>query len=110
MKAKLFALPFFLSAMFTALPAAAQRYSDGPGAWHHDVGVGHMVFGGLMMILVLGAIVVLIVLLVRSVGGPDASSRPASRDRSPLDILDERYARGEIDREEYQQRRQDLAG
>ncbi len=110
MTAKLVALPLFLSAMLTALPAAAQRYSDGPGAWHHNFGAGHMLFGGLMMILVFGAIVALIFLLVRSVGGANASSRPPSQNRSPLDILDERYARGEIDREEYQQRRQDLTG
>lgn len=110
MKAKLFALPFFLAAMFTPLPAVAQRYSDSPGAWHHDFGAGHMLFGGLMMFLVLGAIVVLIVLLVRSASGSDASSRIPGHKRSPLDILDERYARGEIDRDEYHQRRQDLGG
>jgi len=30
------------------------------------------------------------------------------RDKTPLQILQERYARGEIDREEYEQKRQDL--
>jgi putative membrane protein len=30
--------------------------------------------------------------------------------RTARDILDERYARGEIDREEYQRRRDDIAG
>jgi putative membrane protein len=30
--------------------------------------------------------------------------------RTPREILDERYARGEIDREEYQRRCEDIAG
>jgi putative membrane protein len=35
---------------------------------------------------------------------------PSSRVRTARDILDERYAKGEIEREEYMRRRQDLAG
>jgi len=31
-----------------------------------------------------------------------------SRDKSPLEIVQERYARGEIDREEYEQKKRDL--
>jgi putative membrane protein len=30
--------------------------------------------------------------------------------RTPLDILNDRYARGEIEREEYLQRRKDIGG
>ena len=35
------------------------------------------------------------------------SSRGA-RDKTPLEIVQERYARGEIDREEYEQKERDL--
>jgi putative membrane protein len=38
------------------------------------------------------------------------SGNGGGRVRTARDILDERYARGEIDREEYQRRRDDIAG
>lgn len=47
-------------------------------------------------------------LVVRWIGGGNGA-RGASA-RSARDILDERYARGEIDREEYLQRKNDIAG
>lgn len=70
-------------------------------------GWGHMLFGGLMMVSFWGIIIALVVLLVRGLtrsrGGTLSQQRPAA-----LDILQERYARGEIDREEYAQRKRDL--
>jgi len=48
------------------------------------------------------------VVLVRWLGG--GSDDGVRRARTARDILDERYARGEIDREEYQRRRNDIAG
>jgi putative membrane protein len=45
---------------------------------------------------------------VRWLGG--AGSTAAGPERTARDILDERYARGEIDREEYLRRRQDIDG
>jgi putative membrane protein len=68
-----------------------------------------MVFGPLIMIVVLVAVVALTVLLVRWIGGPwlgGASNHKPPQ--TPLDILKERYARGEIDKEEYQERRRVL--
>lgn len=35
---------------------------------------------------------------------------PAQTSQTPLEILDARYARGEVTREEYEQVRQDLEG
>ncbi|SCG43491.1 SHOCT domain-containing protein [Micromonospora coxensis] len=55
-------------------------------------------------LLVVAALVVLAVLVVRAVG---AGPQPGGR-RSARQILDERYARGEIDEEEYQRRRDSL--
>lgn len=61
--------------------------------------------GGVMWIfwlLVIGGLVWLVASIAR--GGGNA----APGEKSALDILKERYARGEIDREEYQQKRKDL--
>jgi putative membrane protein len=67
-----------------------------------------MWLGPLFMIVPLALLVALIVLLVRRLGG--GSDDAGRRLRTARDILDERYARGGIDREEYQRRRDDIAG
>ena len=84
-----------------------------------DGGIGG-VFMWLLMVLFVAAIVVGVVLLVRgssrgSAGGSQAmtpgSPGPTPPPSSPaLQVLDDRYARGDIDREEFLQRKQDLLG
>jgi putative membrane protein len=87
--------------------ARAQPAGDNYGAhmmW--DGGWPGMVIGSLMMILFLAAIIAVVVLLVRWLGGAGQRSSPnATSDRTPLDILKERFARGEIDKAEYEERR-----
>ncbi len=63
-------------------------------------------FGMLWMLVVLAGIILLVVWAVRQMSGPGA--RPG-RSRA-IEILEERYARGEIDREEFEARRRDLGG
>jgi putative membrane protein len=73
----------------------------------HDVGFGAMLFGGLMMIAFWGGIIVLIVLAVRWLGGGGSAHRNRPTEgRSALDILRERYARGEVDHDEFERRKQ----
>lgn len=70
-----------------------------------------MIFGPLFMILVLAVVIAVAVLLVRWLGGPWHSVQPPYHmppGRTPLDILKERYARGEIDKEEFEERRRIL--
>ncbi|MEQ9523523.1 MAG: SHOCT domain-containing protein [Thalassobaculum sp.] len=69
-----------------------------------------MAFGHLFMIAVLAMGIALAVLLVRWLGGPWHATAPhqASSSRAPLDILKERFARGEIDKAEYEERRRVL--
>ncbi|KAB2912473.1 MAG: SHOCT domain-containing protein [Hyphomicrobiaceae bacterium] len=76
--------------------------------WGMGWGWGGMWLGPLFAIALLALLVALIVALVRWVGG--GSDDGPRRARTAREILDERYARGEIDREEYQRRRNDIAG
>jgi putative membrane protein len=72
--------------------------------WGVDHGGGLMGFG--MILLWLVPVVLLVWLFARiAAGGRRDTDAPS---RSPRQILDERYARGEIDRDEYQARRADL--
>lgn len=67
---------------------------------------GGMGFGmGLGMLLIWGVLIALIVVLVRAAMGSTNTNRQA---RTALDILEERYARGEIGREEFEQKKRDL--
>ncbi len=78
-------------------------------------GWGMGAFGWIGMILFWILIILGIIYLARTLelgkgsgAGRSESSTDSSRDAA-LEILRERYARGEIDREEYEQRRRDLA-
>ncbi len=102
------------SAVFGAMgPVWAQ---GGMGYYGHSG--SHMGFGGgfgwifgpLFMLALIAAIVAVIVLLVRWIGGGSGhvpqQAQPSGK--APLDILKQRYARGEIDKEEYEERRRVL--
>jgi putative membrane protein len=62
---------------------------------------------GLMMLALLGVVVAVVLVVMRSANPPtEATSPPAQTDRQHAErLLDERFARGEIDVEEYTRRR-----
>ena len=66
------------------------------------------IFGPLMMLLVIGGIVAAIVIVTRSVGRSAHAAPGPAVGRDPIDILKERFARGEIDKDEYEERRRVL--
>lgn len=66
-----------------------------------------MGFWGIFMILVWALIIVGIVSLVRLLAR-SSGERRETQQKTPLQIIQERYARGEIEREEYEQKRRDL--
>ncbi len=64
-------------------------------------------FGGFVMILFWVLVIIGTIIAVRSLAGGQISAS-SLKNRDPLEILKERYARGEIDNEEYASRRNAL--
>ena len=62
--------------------------------------------GSLSMLLFWGVIIVAVVLVAKWF----ANSNAPPRSGSPLEVLKERYARGEIDKKEFEQKKRDLEG
>ncbi len=73
--------------------------------WDWGQNWGMTGFGGFMMILFWVLVIAGIVLVIRLIGG---SSAPGSGDEKPIDILKKRYAKGEINKEEYEEKLKDL--
>jgi putative membrane protein len=72
-------------------------------------GWGWWVFGALMMLVFWGGLAALVAFLVRGSGRPrDEWRDPSARD--PVAILEERFARGEISKEELEERKRVLQG
>lgn len=72
------------------------------GFWGWGMGMGFV-----FMLLFWGFIILGIVALTRWLMAQSSPSR-SSRDKTPLEIVQERYARGEIDQKEYEQKKRDL--
>lgn len=87
----------------------SERYGYGPGMMGWGGGGYGMFFGPLFMILTLIAVIAAIVLLVQWLGGGpwQGVQKPSGPDL--LDILKARFARGEIDKKEFEDRRKVLA-
>ena len=96
-----------------ATSAMAQQqpgYHYGPGMMGDGWWFG-MMMGSLMMIIFIAAVIVLVVVAIRwfSGGGTHRLNAPSEpRAKTPLDILKERFAHGEIDNDEFEERRRAL--
>lgn len=84
--------------------------------WNNGFDGGMSVFGGILMMVFWAAIIVGVVLLVvwltRQVAGGQSygGGHAAGHTDSAVDILSQRYARGEIDKAEFEEKRKDLTG
>ncbi len=76
----------------------------GPGGWMGG-------FGIISMIIFWVFIITLIVMLFRGLGGSirDDHHPSSPPPKTPLQILQERYAKGEIDKKEYEEKKKDLS-
>jgi putative membrane protein len=84
-------------------------YGYGPhwdvmGGW--GFGLVHLLF----WVAILVAIVACVVWLVRALAARDDRQMLPPRRSSGLNVLEERYARGEINREEYLEKKKDILG
>ena len=73
-------------------------------------GMGFGIIGLFFMIIFWGALIALAVWLVRSIfpNKAQSPSSPPGKDSNAHEILDERYARGEITRDQYELMKQDI--
>jgi putative membrane protein len=77
-------------------------YGNGMGGW----GWIYMSLGTIVFVVLIGLVVWLLVRATGTSGG----NRPAAPADSAREILAQRYARGEIDEQEHQQRLRTLGG
>jgi putative membrane protein len=103
-----------LSLLFLLTGTEAFAQWRGYGDWHMGPGMmggwGLGWFGGIFMFifwaLVIVGLIFLIKWLIQGTRGGSASLRGNSS--SALEILKERYARGEIDKQEFEEKKKDL--
>lgn len=78
--------------------------------WHS----GSLFWGGLGMLLFWGLVLVLLIVAIRALwrigqgSTPPVESRNSVTPSQPLQILQTRYAKGEITKEQYEEMRQEL--
>jgi putative membrane protein len=78
------------------------------GYMGNGYGWGGMAFGMVSMLLFWVLLIAAVVIMVRYLSGTGISSE-RRREKTALDILKERYARGEIERDEFEQKKRDLS-
>jgi len=101
-----------LSWLMIGLAGEAFAQPRGYGSW--DYGPGMMPwwmmgwFGPIIMVIFWGAVIVALIFLIRwLVTSPRTGPSPKPED-SALEILKRRYARGEIGKEEFEEKKKDL--
>jgi len=65
-------------------------------------------FGFILQIIFWVAIILLIIWIAKKITESQPGDKSSSQGDSALDILNKRYAKGEIDKEEYEEKKKDL--
>ncbi|MDA0997312.1 MAG: SHOCT domain-containing protein [Proteobacteria bacterium] len=108
---KMNVLPLLVTGgVFGLVPAASADASSGYGGnfGDHAMMWGGWFMGPMMMLIMIVLVVVAIVVVLKFLGfGGDAQSKSQPQDRA-LSILNERFAKGEIDKAEFEERKKTL--
>ena len=87
--------------ILTSFACAQNPYNRGMGNWDHMMGYG----GGFMWLIVLFLVGVVIYFVVQ---GTKSRGSAGSSTETPLDILEKRYVKSEIDKEEFNRKKKNL--
>ena len=102
-----------LSAIILLGTAPSAFAQQGVGNCGFFMGRGWLgwIFGPLAMLIFLVVAVAAVILIIRALSGNNSgvSFQPPGHSGSPVDILQERFAKGEIDKKEYEERRKVLS-
>lgn len=79
------------------------------GYGNHPMMWGNWFMGPVMMLLMVAVVVVAVVVVLRIFGHGGQTAGSATHDRA-LAILNERFAKGELDKAEYEDRKKTLGG
>ena len=93
-----------------SLTVVPRVFADGLNGPHmgQNWGWGHMFYGGPMMLIFWLLILVFTVIVVRWIVGALMGNQAKQADTSALQILAERYARGDIDKDEFNERKREI--
>lgn len=80
------------------------------GGMDHGFGWGGMGFMGTVLMVLFWVLVFLGIVVLVKWFVPSSGTSNRLPEKSALDILKERYARGEIERDEFEQKKRDLEG
>ncbi|MEQ8322059.1 MAG: SHOCT domain-containing protein [Rhodospirillales bacterium] len=101
------ALTALLAASNIALISGA-AIADGGSYGDHQMMWGNWVMGPMMMLVMVVIVVVAVILILKAFGlGGQANAKPDNQNNA-LAILNERFAKGEIDKAEYEDRKKAL--
>jgi putative membrane protein len=76
--------------------------------WDSWMMPGFGMWGGIMMLIFWGAVIVGVVFLVKWIVDQNRTTKRRDIDESPLEILQKRYAMGEITTQEFEEKKRDL--
>ena len=95
---------FVLSAPLIAPTSGTELAQNNPYPYHMMWG-GGWIMGPIIMLLFFAIVIFAVVLVVRRLWPARPPTDPGSDGKTAISILEERYARGEIEKEEFEEKK-----